>query len=86
MRSTAASSRRSQALFDPVAPPAMPAPVIADKTVDLPAQNYYACVRNAAGTGCLPAAKPDPRDSGGADQRGGVPLPRASMPRRSTPR
>jgi len=48
------------ALFDPVAPPATPAPVIADKTVDQLAQNYYACVRNAAGTGCLPAAEPIP--------------------------
>jgi Tfp pilus assembly protein PilX len=47
------------ALFDPVTPPATPAPVIADKTVDLPAQNYFACVQ-AVGGGCLPANAPIP--------------------------
>jgi type IV pilus assembly protein PilX len=40
------------ALFDP--PPA-----IVDKTADLPAQNYFACVQ-AAGGGCLPASTPIP--------------------------
>ena len=47
------------ALFDPVASPAVPNPVIADKTADLPAQNYYACVQ-ATGGGCLPANAPIP--------------------------
>jgi Tfp pilus assembly protein PilX len=47
------------ALFDPVASPAVPNPVIADKTVDLPAQNYFACVQ-AVGGGCLPAGVPIP--------------------------
>ena len=41
------------ALFDPVASPGVPNPVIADKTVDVPAQNYFACVQDIAG-GCLP--------------------------------
>ncbi|MET0682902.1 MAG: pilus assembly PilX N-terminal domain-containing protein, partial [Casimicrobiaceae bacterium] len=41
------------ALFDP--PPA-----IVDKTADLPAQNYYACVLNDAGTACLPPNSPIP--------------------------
>ena len=52
--------------------PLAASPAIADKTVDQPAQNYYACVRNAAGTGCLAAADPDPGDSGSADQQGGA--------------
>jgi Tfp pilus assembly protein PilX len=38
-----------QALFDP----AGSSPVIVDKTSNLPAQNYYACVQDAAG-GCVP--------------------------------
>jgi len=42
------------ALFDPVADPTLSNPVIADKKADLLAQNYYACVQDAAG-GCLPA-------------------------------
>ena len=49
-----------KALFDPAADPAVPIPMIADKTADLLAQNYYACVQNAAGTGCLPANAPIP--------------------------
>jgi type IV pilus assembly protein PilX len=40
------------ALFDPVTAPAVPAPVIVDKTTDMLAQNYYACVQ-AAGGGCI---------------------------------
>jgi hypothetical protein len=48
------------ALFNPVADPSVPAPVIVDKQVDLPAQNYFACVQ-AAGGGCLPANAPIPR-------------------------
>lgn len=47
------------ALFDPVASPAVPAPIIVDKTADLPAQNYFACVQATAG-GCLPANAPIP--------------------------
>jgi hypothetical protein len=31
-----------------------------DKKADLIAQNYYSCVRNDAGTGCLPANAPIP--------------------------
>jgi len=49
-----------KALFDPTADPALSAPDIVDKTANLPSQNYYACVQNAAGTGCLPAADPVP--------------------------
>jgi Tfp pilus assembly protein PilX len=49
-----------KALFDPTADPTLSAPDIVDKTANLPAQNYYACVQNAAGTGCLPAAEPVP--------------------------
>ena len=37
-----------------------PAPAITDKGIDQPAQNYYACVRNAAGTGCLAPTDPIP--------------------------
>ena len=44
-----------KALLDPVADPALSNPAIADKKVDFLAQNYYACVQNDAGTGCLPA-------------------------------
>ena len=47
------------ALFDPVASPAVPNPIIADKTADLPAQNYFACVQKTGG-GCLPANAPIP--------------------------
>jgi len=47
------------ALFNPVAAPALPAPKIVNKTVDLAAQNYFACVQDAAG-GCLPANAPIP--------------------------
>lgn len=36
------------------------APVIGDKTTDNPGQNYYACVRNAAGSGCIGPAEPIP--------------------------
>ena len=43
-------------LFNPV-PAGTPAPTIADRTVDQLAQNYYACVRNAAGSGCLGPAE-----------------------------
>ena len=47
-----------EALFKPADPSA---PVIADKKSDLPAQNYYACVRNEAGTGCvIPGVDPIP--------------------------
>jgi type IV pilus assembly protein PilX len=42
-----------EALFKPVAYPAVSTPVIADKQNDVKAQNYYACVQNEAGTGCL---------------------------------
>jgi Tfp pilus assembly protein PilX len=38
---------------------AVPAPAIVDKTADLPAQNYFACVQ-ATGGGCLPANAPIP--------------------------
>jgi type IV pilus assembly protein PilX len=48
------------ALFDPEADLTKSAPVITDKTTHLVAQNYYACVRNAAGTDCLPANDPIP--------------------------
>jgi len=48
-----------EALFNPVADPAVPNPVIADKTADLLAQNYFACVQDAGG-GCLPANRPIP--------------------------
>ncbi len=48
-----------EALFNPVADPAVPNPVIADKKADLLAQNYFACVQ-AAGGGCLPANAPIP--------------------------
>lgn len=47
------------ALFNPVTS-GTPAPTITDKTVDLLAQNYYACVRNAAGSGCLAPSDPIP--------------------------
>jgi len=43
-----------EALFNPVANPLVPAPVIANKEVDFVAQNYYACVQDVGG-GCLPA-------------------------------
>ena len=49
-----------KALFDPTADPALSSPDIVDKKADLVAQNYYACVRNDAGTGCLPANAPIP--------------------------
>ena len=48
-----------QALFDPVPKPAVGTPVIADKTADVLAQNYFACVQDAGG-GCLPAGNPIP--------------------------
>ena len=48
-----------EALFDPVADPTLSSPVIVDKTTNLLAQNYYACVQDAAG-GCLPASSPIP--------------------------
>jgi Tfp pilus assembly protein PilX len=38
----------------------LPAPAIADKTAHDLAQNYYACVRNAAGTGCIGPTEPIP--------------------------
>ena len=38
----------------------LPAPVITDKTADAPGQNYYACVRNAAGSGCIGPSEPIP--------------------------
>jgi Tfp pilus assembly protein PilX len=49
-----------KALFDPTANPALSNPDIVDKKADLIAQNYYSCVRNDAGTGCLPANAPIP--------------------------
>ena len=49
-----------KALFDPTADPALSSPDITDKKADLAAQNYYACVQNATGTGCLPASAPIP--------------------------
>ena len=45
-----------EALFNPDADPT---PVIANKEIDLVAQNYFACVQ-AAGGGCLPANAPIP--------------------------
>ena len=48
-----------KALFDPAADPAASDPVIKDKTVDVPEQNYFACVQDAAG-GCLKANNPIP--------------------------
>ena len=47
------------ALFNPVADPALSAPVIVDKQADLAAENYFACVQ-APGGGCLPANAPIP--------------------------
>ena len=49
-----------KALFDPTTDPSLSAPDIVDKTADLLAQNYYACVKNAAGTACLATADPVP--------------------------
>jgi type IV pilus assembly protein PilX len=49
-----------KALFDPTPDPTLSNPDIADKMADLLAQNYYSCVRNDAGTGCLPANAPIP--------------------------
>ena len=46
-------------LFDPAADPATSDPVIKDKTVDVPDQNYFACVQDADG-GCLKANNPIP--------------------------
>ena len=48
-----------KALFDPAADPALSNPAIANKKADLVAQNYFACVQDAAG-GCLPANAPIP--------------------------
>jgi Tfp pilus assembly protein PilX len=48
-----------KALFDPAAVPADSKPVIADKTKDVPEQNYFACVQDAAG-GCIKANNPIP--------------------------
>jgi type IV pilus assembly protein PilX len=42
------------ALFNPTADPTLSNPVISDKNAHVLAQNYFACVQNAAGTGCLP--------------------------------
>jgi len=49
-----------QALFDPRPDPTTSNPVIADKTVDSPANNYYACVQAPGGGGCLPASNAIP--------------------------
>src|SRR4029453_14165034 len=49
-----------KALFDPTTDPSLSAPDIVDKTPDLLPQNYYACVKNAAGTACLATADPVP--------------------------
>ncbi|MEO8303409.1 MAG: hypothetical protein ABI724_04775 [Betaproteobacteria bacterium] len=47
-------------LFNPqLDPNATTNPVIANKTVDLPSENYYACVQ-ADGGGCLPVGTPIP--------------------------
>jgi Tfp pilus assembly protein PilX len=50
-----------KALFDPAADPTLSNPAIADKTAHLLAQNYFACVQNDTGTGCLvpPASIPE---------------------------
>jgi type IV pilus assembly protein PilX len=48
-----------EALFDPVADMTTSDPVISNKTANLLAQNYFACVQAAAG-GCLPANTPIP--------------------------
>ena len=48
-----------EALFNPVADPAVPNPVIADTTTNFLQQNYFACVQDAGG-GCLPANSPIP--------------------------
>ena len=48
-----------EALFDPVANLTLANPVIANKRVDLLAQNYYACVQGVGG-GCIPANSPIP--------------------------
>jgi len=46
--------RAVEKLFDPkLDPNAATNPVIADKTVDHPDQNYYACVQSAGGGACL---------------------------------
>jgi Tfp pilus assembly protein PilX len=47
-------------LFNPVANLSLSNPAITDTKVDLPAENYYACVRDDTGTGCLPASAPIP--------------------------
>jgi hypothetical protein len=47
------------ALFNPVTS-GTPAPTITDRTTDHLPQKYYACIRNAANSGCLAAADPIP--------------------------
>ena len=47
-------------LFNPVADLTLSTPAITDTKADLPAENYFACVRNDAGTGCLPTNAPIP--------------------------
>jgi type IV pilus assembly protein PilX len=49
-----------EALFNPKADPTTSNPVIADKTTNDLAQNYYACVQAAAGGVCLPPGNPIP--------------------------
>ena len=49
-----------EALFNPVRPPAIPVPTIADKRDDIPSQNYFACVQAALGGGCNPPTEPIP--------------------------
>jgi type IV pilus assembly protein PilX len=48
-----------EALFNPKPDPTTSNPIIADKTADLLAQNYYACVQGTGG-GCLPPGNPIP--------------------------
>lgn len=48
-----------KALFDPNANPALSNPSIPDRTIHHPERNYFACVRNDAGTDCLRAVDPN---------------------------
>ena len=49
-----------QALFDPRPDPTTSNPIITDKTANQLGQNYYACVQDAGGGGCLPAGNAIP--------------------------
>ncbi len=64
-QSAAAAADRSieqavEALFNPKTDATPSSPVIADKTTNDLAQNYYACVQDAAGGACIPPGNPIP--------------------------